>query len=1058
MSFTLYLRCIDRNKRKKAMSDDYKIILGADVSGIVNAVQRTASSLSVLNTEAEKTNKGIQKSFTEASKATEIFSASAVRATQKASSQATSIKALALNTEDLRGEMAALQAQADRTYDGKKLTEYNKKIEDLKNRIEKATNAGKRGFDEFGNKLKQSDGILTKIKSNILNIGAAIGIAFGVQQIFSFGKEVVNLAIQTEGVKRAFDRINNPQLLKELREATRGTVSDLELMKAAVNAKNFDVPLKNFATLLSFAQQRARDTGQSVDYLVNSIVIGIGRKSPLILDNLGINTRRVREEFQRVGDFAQAAANVINEEMAKSGVIMDTNADKLNRLSAGWENLKAKAGEALIDIYDLSQGLNPFGVAEILVGKEQQELLKSINRNEYIRVQTFLKANKAGQEQVLKQEDENIKTAEKLLNDAQKRGIESEIKFQEDRLKAIKQGRERLIQAREALVDPASILNIESLELELVQYNEIIKKAEIGSAKFLEAQAEAKRVQKQIDDANGKTAEEEAKKRIEREKERAKILIDLEKELQRARVEAIQDAKERALAEEKLNYEQEKEAIQRRVKDFPELEKKKNELIEALRLSHNARLLAIQFDFYEKEQKIADNNQKALNDIIENARDKELEELDIAFSKRADQMRAQGRTEEEIENELRQKRVQIIDKYSIEALKRQEEIAILNAEITIKSEEDRQREILRIRIKSASRQLELIEAQGLAENELVIAQLRKVISASQRELDNIGKGKRSIYDLLGLELTDDEKRTLERSADMFIDAFTSILGTSIDKLKLDLDKRKDLIDDLKDQIKDVKAAIKEEEALQKDGFANNVEIKKQQLAELEEQKRKEIEIAKKQAEELSQLKKQEIEINAILQASNLAVAVSNIILSSSKSGLLGIFAAGAALASLYAILKTSKVKISQATEGTKFEKGGKIGGKRHSQGGEKFISENGVGTVLELEEGEFVTNRNSSSKYSNVLDAINKNDFSSLKPNDYGLNSLLKGTKVIRHGAERINKKQRSSNNEQNGYLSSIDSNIKKMANERKDTDSIVDMGSHIIEKKGNRTRVIRKR
>jgi len=46
----------------------------------------------------------------------------------------------------------------------------------------------------------------------------------------------------------------------------------------------------------------------------------------------------------------------------------------------------------------------------------------------------------------------------------------------------------------------------------------------------------------------------------------------------------------------------------------------------------------------------------------------------------------------------------------------------------------------------------------------------------------------------------------------------------------------------------------------------------------------------------------------------------------------------------------------------KFEKGGQVGGKRHSQGG----------TLIEAEEGEFITNRKQASKHRSILDAMNR--------------------------------------------------------------------------------------
>ena len=128
-------------------------------------------------------------------------------------------------------------------------------------------------------------------------IGGMIAGAFAVQKIIQFGKELIQIGGVAEGVRDAFMRIGDESTLKGLRDATKGTVSDLELMKRAVSASNLGLPIQNLASLFEFATKRAQDTGESVDYLVNSIVTGIGRKSPLILDNLGISAVQLKEKL-----------------------------------------------------------------------------------------------------------------------------------------------------------------------------------------------------------------------------------------------------------------------------------------------------------------------------------------------------------------------------------------------------------------------------------------------------------------------------------------------------------------------------------------------------------------------------------------------------------------------------------------------------------------------------------------------------------------------------------------------------------------------------------------
>ena len=207
----------------------------------------------------------------------------------------------------------------------------------------------KLGLDSSGvdKGVNQAGGSLDKLKGMVGKVGAAMGIAFGVSELISFGKEIVSIASKTEGIKRAFDRLGMPSLMNELKQATRGAVSEFDLMKTAVSANNFKIPLENLGSYLEFATRRAEETGQSVDYLVDSIIMGIGRKSPMILDNLGISILDIRNEMEKTGDMAKAVANIINSEMANAGTAADTAATKFGQLSAKWNDFKTALGGGL---------------------------------------------------------------------------------------------------------------------------------------------------------------------------------------------------------------------------------------------------------------------------------------------------------------------------------------------------------------------------------------------------------------------------------------------------------------------------------------------------------------------------------------------------------------------------------------------------------------------------------------------------------------------------------------------------------------------------------------
>lgn len=206
----------------------------------------------------------------------------------------------------------------------------------------------KKQLDEVSNAGVQSGGALSSIFQRITTgFGVAIGFqALGAVEgaITDFVGDGTKMAEQLEGISNAFQRLDSPGLLDNLRTATKGTVSDLNLMREAVEYDQLGLPVDKLALALQFATQRAAETGESVDKLVKDIVDGIGRQSTKILDNLGLSQNRVRDEYKRVGDFGVAAFNIISEEIAKGSDELDTYAQRQARLAAGYDNIKASAG------------------------------------------------------------------------------------------------------------------------------------------------------------------------------------------------------------------------------------------------------------------------------------------------------------------------------------------------------------------------------------------------------------------------------------------------------------------------------------------------------------------------------------------------------------------------------------------------------------------------------------------------------------------------------------------------------------------------------------------
>lgn len=199
--------------------------------------------------------------------------------------------------------------------------------------------------DQFNNFFLGQLGVKT------LELVARVGKSIAGTLSETIGKSV-ELAESADGVIHAFEKIGTEDYLQTLREATKGTVSDIELMKAAVKAKDFRIPLEDLGKYLSFAQLKAQQTGQSLDYMVDSIVTGLGRQSPQILDNLGLSAAEIKEQTKETGSFMKAVATIVEKNLAQAGETYISAADRAARRTVELENAQISLGKTLLPLKD----------------------------------------------------------------------------------------------------------------------------------------------------------------------------------------------------------------------------------------------------------------------------------------------------------------------------------------------------------------------------------------------------------------------------------------------------------------------------------------------------------------------------------------------------------------------------------------------------------------------------------------------------------------------------------------------------------------------------------
>lgn len=224
----------------------------------------------------------------------------------------------------------------------------------------KAANDAMQDFDEKAKKSSGKGGGMGMLQTAFKRLAAYAVAGITIRGVSRFVTDSVKMASSLEGIERAFKNVTfaSSVTIEKLRQSTGGAVSDLKLMKATVQASNFKLPLENLGSLFEFARVRAQQTGESVEYLTNSIVLGIGRKSPLILDNLGITMVRLKEAMggtikssMSVAQLMEAVSKIAKEEteiVRMLGLTTQTSSEKMASLSASVENLKASFGDDIV--------------------------------------------------------------------------------------------------------------------------------------------------------------------------------------------------------------------------------------------------------------------------------------------------------------------------------------------------------------------------------------------------------------------------------------------------------------------------------------------------------------------------------------------------------------------------------------------------------------------------------------------------------------------------------------------------------------------------------------
>lgn len=216
---------------------------------------------------------------------------------------------------------------------------------------------------------------LPVIGAAVLVIGAATA---GLYAFWKAGERGAQVANQLEAFGNIIGGLaDSTSVLRGLQSATRGTISDMELMRLSVAAlqgqsaefrgvllKNVD-GVSNLGKVFDVTTRAARASGQSVEIVRDKFLMGLRLQSKLRLDDIGV-TVKAEEANQKyaesIGKTAaaltdaekkQAFLNEALEQLDRIGAEAPINRvqDALARMSVTFTNIKDRLSLAILPVF-----------------------------------------------------------------------------------------------------------------------------------------------------------------------------------------------------------------------------------------------------------------------------------------------------------------------------------------------------------------------------------------------------------------------------------------------------------------------------------------------------------------------------------------------------------------------------------------------------------------------------------------------------------------------------------------------------------------------------------
>lgn len=199
---------------------------------------------------------------------------------------------------------------------------------------------------------------------------AATGAVAGITSLAAAAEPLVGLQQSFATVASRIGTSSNEMLLA-LQAASGGLITNRQLMESFNKAASLvsDTFASKLPDAMMLVRRAAQATGQDMGFLFDSLVIGIGRVSPMILDNLGIQVSLAEATDRAAQMFGKATAELTKQE--QQAALTEIVLEKLNAVYGDVPDVDSTFAKIEVSLANLRDeiGIKLLPVVQPLAGK-----------------------------------------------------------------------------------------------------------------------------------------------------------------------------------------------------------------------------------------------------------------------------------------------------------------------------------------------------------------------------------------------------------------------------------------------------------------------------------------------------------------------------------------------------------------------------------------------------------------------------------------------------------------------------------------------------------------